>query len=67
MTREVQVGDQEKFLSWKNSKALEEAAWDGDGATIPESVQKPSGCGVLWYGLVGMEAGLDDLGGLFQA
>lgn len=68
MTTEVQVGYQEKFLSWKSGQALEEAARESGGVTIPESVKNLSGCGTLWHGSVEVEmVGFDALGGLFQA
>jgi len=51
---EVQIGDQEKFLSCKSGQALDHAAQGSGGVPIPEGVQTPCGCGTSGHGLAGM-------------
>jgi len=59
-----------KFILWKSSEAVAEAAQGGGGVTIPGGVQKPCGCGPegygewAWWGW--LVVGLDELCGLSQ-
>lgn len=68
---DVQVGHLEKFLHWRDGQALERAAEEGGGVTMPGSVWKSSRqgtecCGLVGRGTVCSKVGLNSLGGRFQ-